>query len=81
MEKIALSLSKNYNGSIKIFKGEELKKNFPAIHTVGRAAEEVPRFIDLRWNKNSDFPLVTIIGKGSLLTVEALILNPPMLWK
>ena len=42
-----------------------LKKNFPAIHAVGRAAgaERAPRLIELNWGKPRD-PLLCLVGKG-----------------
>jgi leucyl aminopeptidase len=43
-----------------------LKRNFPAIHAVGRAAEQparAPRLIELTWGKPKD-PRLTLVGKG-----------------
>ena len=40
-----------------------LKKNFPAIHAVGRAAARAPRLIELNWGKARD-PLISLVGKG-----------------
>lgn len=40
-----------------------LKRNFPAIHAVGRAASHAPRLIDLRWGE-STHPRVVLVGKG-----------------
>jgi leucyl aminopeptidase len=43
-----------------------LKKNFPAIHAVGRAAHgkaRAPRLIELNWGKPKD-PRITLVGKG-----------------
>lgn len=43
-----------------------LKRNFPAIHAVGRAADakaRAPRLIELTWGKPKD-PRLTIVGKG-----------------
>ena len=43
-----------------------LKKNFPAIHAVGRAADaatRAPRLIELNWGKPKD-PKLTLVGKG-----------------
>ncbi|MFK7955428.1 MAG: M17 family metallopeptidase [Lysobacterales bacterium] len=52
--------------------GEQLlAQNFPAIHVVGRAAEQAPRLIELTWspaqndgNSSADLPLVALVGKG-----------------
>ena len=40
-----------------------LKAGYPAIHAVGRASDDPPRLIDLRWGK-SRHPKVTLVGKG-----------------
>ena len=40
-----------------------LKKNFPAIHAVGRASVRPPRLIELNWGRPGD-PLLCIVGKG-----------------
>lgn len=40
-----------------------LKKNFPAIHAVGRASPRAPRLIELNWGSSKD-PLIAIVGKG-----------------
>jgi len=40
-----------------------LKKNFPAIHAVGRASTRAPRLIEISWGKAKD-PLLSIVGKG-----------------
>lgn len=43
--------------------GDLLKKNYPAIHAVGRASSDAPRLIDLRWG-DTRHPKVTLVGKG-----------------
>jgi leucyl aminopeptidase len=40
-----------------------LKRNFPAIHAVGRAASHAPRLIDLSWGA-TNHPRLTLVGKG-----------------
>jgi leucyl aminopeptidase len=40
-----------------------LTRNYPAIHTVGRAAARAPRLIDIVWGR-PDAPKVTLVGKG-----------------
>ena len=40
-----------------------LRRNFPAIHAVGRASVRAPRLIDLKWGRSSD-PKITLVGKG-----------------
>lgn len=60
MKKIA----KKHSAQISVVRGKSLlEKNWPAVHAVGRAADEAPRLIDLRWGRAKD-PKVTLVGKG-----------------
>jgi leucyl aminopeptidase len=64
LAKVATELAQNYNAAHHVITGNELlKKNYPAIHTVGRAASDAPRLIDFRWG-DSNTPKVTLVGKG-----------------
>jgi leucyl aminopeptidase len=55
---------KRYGAKTQITVGDQLlKRNFPAIHAVGRASAREPRLVDLRWN-GAEGPKVTIVGKG-----------------
>ena len=47
-------ISKDSNAIINVIKGDELlQKNFPLIHSVGRASISEPRLIELTWGKKS----------------------------
>ena len=60
----AKKLARQFKGTCSVVVGDDLlKKNFPAIHAVGRASPRAPRLIDLKWGKSSD-PKVTLVGKG-----------------
>ena len=76
IEEISLEVAKFHNAEINIIKGEKLKKNFPAIYTVGRAAEEGPRLIDLHLLKDKKFPNITLVGKGVTFDSGGLDLKP-----
>ena len=53
-----------FGGEFDEWVGEELlAQNFPAIHTVGRAAARPPRLLELHWG-NPRHPRVAIVGKG-----------------
>ncbi|MBK1696450.1 leucyl aminopeptidase family protein [Rhodovibrio salinarum] len=55
---------KRYGGKTTTIQGDQLlKRNYPAIHAVGRAAAQEPRLVDLRWN-NGGGPQLTLVGKG-----------------
>jgi len=51
-----------------------LKKNYPTIHAVGRAAAKAPRLIDLRWGDKG--PKLTLVGKGVCFDSGGLDLKP-----
>jgi leucyl aminopeptidase len=60
----AQALAKAHGARFKQIVGDHLlKKNFPAIHAVGRASVRAPRLIELQWGKPSH-PQVSIVGKG-----------------
>ena len=72
----AAHLAKSYKAKIDIIKGAALlTKNFPMIHAVGRAADRVPRLIDIRWGKKAH-PKVTIVGKGVIFDSGGLDIKP-----
>jgi leucyl aminopeptidase len=73
---IALNLVEEYGAKIKLTIGDDLlKKNFPAIHMVGRASVHAPRLIDLQWGKQSN-PHITLIGKGVCFDSGGLDIKP-----
>ncbi len=57
-------VAKQHGAKFRQVVGEALlKKNFPAIHAVGRASTRGPRLIELTWGKPRD-PLLCLVGKG-----------------
>lgn len=61
---VAKRLAKHFKARCQVIVGNDLlKKNFPAIHAVGRASSDAPRLIDIRWG-NPKHPKVSLVGKG-----------------
>jgi leucyl aminopeptidase len=59
----AATLAQRHKAKISVITGAALlKKNYPAIHAVGRASTRAPRLIDMRWGAKG--PRVTLVGKG-----------------
>jgi len=57
-------LAKQYKAKFKQIVGKQLlKNNFAAIYTVGRASDDAPRLLDLRWGNRKN-PKITLVGKG-----------------
>ena len=76
LEQAARGLADAHNASIDVITGEALlDANFPMIHTVGRAAAEAPRLIDMVWGRD-DAPKVTLVGKGVCFDTGGLDLKP-----
>ena len=60
----AKAVADRFKASVTVITGNDLlKKNYPMIHAVGRASENAPRLIDMRWG-NTKHPKVTLVGKG-----------------
>lgn len=60
----ARALGRAFKARVRVIEGDQLlKKNFPAIHAVGRASDRAPRLIDLTWGP-ATAPKVTLVGKG-----------------
>jgi leucyl aminopeptidase len=75
----AQQLAKAHGARFGQIVGDDLlKKNFPAIHAVGRAADakgRAPRLIELTWGKPKD-PRLTLVGKGVCFDSGGLDIKP-----
>ena len=58
-------LAKEHGGKLSVTRGEQLEKDYPMVHAVGRAAarSHAPRIMHLVWGKDSD-PVIAVVGKG-----------------
>jgi leucyl aminopeptidase len=71
-----VAVGKTYGAKVMQIVGEDLlKKNYPAIHTVGRASSCAPRLIDLTWG-NPKHPHVALVGKGVCFDTGGLDIKP-----
>lgn len=60
----AAKLAKKYGAKLVQLIGTDLvKNNYASIYTVGRASDDAPRLVDLRWG-NKNHPKLTLVGKG-----------------
>jgi leucyl aminopeptidase len=72
----AQALATRHDARFRVIVGDELlEQNYPAIHTVGRAAEKAPRLIDFVWG-NENAPKLTLVGKGVCFDTGGLDLKP-----
>ncbi len=72
----ARKVARRFKARLQVTTGDALlKANYPMIHTVGRASDDAPRLIDMRWGKRG--PRVTLVGKGVCFDTGGLDLKPP----
>ncbi|MCX7558050.1 leucyl aminopeptidase family protein [Sulfitobacter sp. F26204] len=75
LEQAARDLVDRHGAAISVIAGDELlTRNFPLIHTVGRAADRAPRLIDMTWGTKG--PKLTLVGKGVCFDTGGLNLKP-----
>ncbi|WP_105201523.1 leucyl aminopeptidase family protein [Pseudoalteromonas sp. T1lg10] len=76
LSEVMNDMAQRFGGEFSEWVGDELlEQNYPTIHLVGRASENKPRLLDLRWGK-SDAPKVTLVGKGVCFDSGGLDLKP-----
>ncbi len=75
LEQAARTLGRKHEARVTVTKGAQLLQRFPAVHAVGRASDQGPRVIDLRWG-NARHPKVTLVGKGVCFDSGGLDLKP-----
>jgi len=75
LEGACATLATRNGASIEVIRGDALlDRNFPMIHTVGRASVRAPRLIDMRWGASG--PRLTLVGKGVCFDTGGLNLKP-----
>ncbi|MEQ8365859.1 MAG: leucyl aminopeptidase family protein, partial [Roseicyclus sp.] len=63
LEAAIRELALGFEASVTATEGDDLlKRNFPLIHTVGRAGARAPRLLEMKWGSTG--PTLTLVGKG-----------------
>lgn len=76
LELVFRRLAKHYKAKVTVVAGDELlSSDFPMIHAVGRAAEQAPRLLELRWGSKGA-PKLTLVGKGVCFDTGGLDIKP-----
>ncbi len=75
LEAAMRGVARQFKATMAVTKGAALEKKFPLIHMVGRAADDAPRLLDLRWGAPRA-PKVTLVGKGVCFDTGGLDLKP-----
>ncbi|MDP9807260.1 leucyl aminopeptidase [Rhizobium tibeticum] len=68
-------LAAHYKAEINVVSGDDLRQNFPLVHTVGRASADAPRLLELRWGKKGHRK-ITLVGKGVCFDTGGLDIKP-----
>ncbi len=76
LEAAARKLATLHGAPFSAIVGDDLlKRNFPLIHAVGRAAARAPRLLDFTWGAENH-PRVTLVGKGVCFDTGGLDIKP-----
>jgi len=72
----AARMAGRQGASCEVTVGDDLlRRNYPAVHAVGRAAASAPRMIDINWGR-PEHPRVTLVGKGVCFDSGGLDVKP-----
>ncbi|MBO6519034.1 MAG: leucyl aminopeptidase family protein [Rhodospirillales bacterium] len=72
----AKDLAGKFGADFTVTVGDDLlKENYPAIHAVGRAADDAPRLIEMTWGDPAH-PTVALVGKGVCFDSGGLDIKP-----
>lgn len=63
LARLAQDIAHTQNATYTLYEGEELARQFPLVHAVGKASENAPCFVEIKWG-NPQHPKVTLVGKG-----------------
>lgn len=69
-------LVEKFQAKLTIISGEELEREYPAIHRVGRAAVSEPVLIDFKWSHSRPIKTLVLVGKGVCFDSGGLDIKP-----
>lgn len=76
LSQVAKNLAAEFKADFTEIVGDDLlKQNYPCIHAVGRACDDAPRLLDLRFG-DVNHPKVTLVGKGVCFDSGGLDIKP-----
>ena len=75
LEAACIAIADQQGARLSCTRGADLlEQKFPLIHTVGRAATQAPRLIEMTWGESG--PNLTLVGKGVCFDTGGLNLKP-----
>lgn len=69
-------LTEKHQANFNIISGDELQREYPAIHRVGRAAAAGPLLIDFKWSHPQPRKKLVLVGKGVCFDSGGLDIKP-----
>ncbi len=70
------ALAADHGAEVSAIRGDDLlAQNLPMVHAVGRASDQAPRLLDMRWG-DAENPSVTLVGKGVCFDTGGLNIKP-----
>jgi len=73
---VMIAMANQYDANYEECVGEDLlRDNYPAIHMVGRASDNLPRLLSLTWG-DKKHPRVSLVGKGVCFDSGGLDIKP-----
>ena len=76
LEQAAAGVARRHKAKFSVIRGDDLlRKRFPLIHAVGRAAKQAPRLFDMTWGPARGLR-VTLVGKGVCFDTGGLDIKP-----
>ncbi|MGE3692271.1 MAG: M17 family metallopeptidase [Novosphingobium sp.] len=77
LEAAAEDLTKPHKAEFRVTRGDQLEREFPMVHMVGRAAarSHAPRMIELEWG-DAKHPRLALVGKGVSFDTGGLDIKP-----
>jgi leucyl aminopeptidase len=76
IEEASRRVAERHGAAMAVISGDDLlAARLPMIHAVGRAADQLPRLIDIAWGPQ-DAPKVAIVGKGVAFDTGGLDIKP-----
>ena len=77
LEVEAEAIARTFKAQIHVTRGDQLEREFPMVHMVGRAAgrSHAPRMIEIEWG-DPTHPRVAIVGKGVCFDSGGLDIKP-----
>lgn len=75
LEEAARALAAKFGAEFHVTRGEDLAREFPLIHAVGKGSPRAPRLVELRW-KSGRARKMALVGKGVCFDSGGLDIKP-----